>query len=145
MGLRSNKSIYTILEEPRWPLINPFKRRNPAWDVPPACSISSLSAKVQTPVEVRCCELVGEMWEDGRDELKLLFHKRAVFSLFLSLKSNALFVPAPSFSFPFYFAQLIEPAAVPRLEPLFWPGPSPLGSAQRKLGRGLGGRALAAP
>lgn len=51
-GLRNNKSIYTILEEPRWPLINPFKRRKSAWDVPPACSISSLFARVQTLFEV---------------------------------------------------------------------------------------------
>lgn len=50
----------------------------------------------------------------GRDELKLLFHKRAGFSLFLSLKSNTLFVPTPSSPFPFYFAQLIEPGR--------WPG-----------------------
>lgn len=28
IGLRSNKLIYTILGEPRWPLINPFKRRS---------------------------------------------------------------------------------------------------------------------
>lgn len=81
----------------------------------------------------------------GRAALKLLFHRRAGFSLFLSLKSNALFVPAPSFSFPFYFARLVEPAAGSRLEPLFSPGPSPLGSAQVKLGRGLGGRVLMAP
>lgn len=65
IGLRSNKLIYTILQEPRWPLINPFKRRNPAWDAPAACSISSVSfARVQTPFEVRRRELVGEAGED---------------------------------------------------------------------------------
>lgn len=81
----------------------------------------------------------------GRDELKLLFHKRAGFSLFLSLKSNTLFVPAPSSPFPFYFAQLIERGLSPWAgTTLFSPGPSPLGSAQGTPGRRLGGRGLPA-
>lgn len=64
IGLRSNKLIYTTLEEPRWPLINPFKRRNPVGDVPAACTISSVSPGSRQPFEVRRLELVGEVGED---------------------------------------------------------------------------------
>lgn len=40
---------------------------------------------------------------EAREEYELLFHKRAGFSLFFSLKSNTLFVSAPPLPFPILF------------------------------------------
>ena len=63
---------------------------------------------------------------EAREEYELLFHKRAGFSLFFSLKSNTLFVSAlPPSPFPFYLTQLIEASSGPAAEPHHSSGPAP--------------------
>lgn len=69
---------------------------------------------------------------EAREEYELLFHKRAGFSLFFSLKSNTLSVSAPPSTFPFYLTQLIEASAGPKAEPHHSPGSTPWPHPQKR-------------